>query len=449
MAWFNFWKKEEKIEEALKPFENKGEKLTDKFVERTTGEGFETLDGAAYGATSLSSFNMFYKDFINKAYKSEVDKIKNYREMAEMPEVADVVEDAVNESVTEDDDGNIITLHIKNEDMEKNKNIVNTLTEEFNDLFYNRIKIANNLDQMFHTYLVDGRLYLERIIDSKKSKNGVISLKILPSETMDFTYDVRTGKPTAFFQYLSSKAKRPNSFEEAENDTNVVAFYPEQISFINYGVYGRTRNHIKGFLEKAKVPYNQLKLLETSVIIYRIVRAPERFVFRIDTGNMPKDKAMKFVEKIKTSMTKRQTYDAASGRLSQDTNVMGILENFFLPQCLRMNTQIPLLDGRILELRDIIEEYNDGKKNYTYSVDQDTGKIIKGEIEWAGITRKDADLVRVHLDNSEYIDVTPDHKFLVWKDENKEEIIEVEAQNLTEDMDIVEDENLINIMKKR
>lgn len=446
-----FWEKEEKIEpveEAIKPFSNKGDKVSDKFIERTSGEGFETLGDMTYGATSLSSFNTFYKDYINRAYKDEREKIKRYREMADMPEVADVVEDAVNEAITEDDNGNIITLTIKNEEMEKNKNVVDTLTEEFTDLFYNKIKIKKIFDQMFYTYMVDGRVYFEKIIDSKKSKNGIIGLKVLPSETMDFTYDIRTGVSTAFYQYLTSRATKPKTFEEAENDPNIIAFYPEQIGFINYGVYGKNRNDIKGFLEKAKVPYNQLKLLETSVIIYRIVRAPERFVFRIDTGSMPKDKAMKFVNMIKTKMTKRQTYDTTSGRLSQDTNVMGILENFFLPQCLRMNTEIPLLDGRILELKDVIEEYNDGRKNYTYSVDQKTGRIIKGEIEWAGITRKNADLVRVYLDNDEHVDVTPDHKFLVWKDENKEEMIEVEAQYLTEDMDLVEDENLINSMKK-
>lgn len=426
MSW-KFWKKDEPIEEALKPFENKGEKVSDKFVERTTGEGFENISDSSYGVTSLSSFNTFYKDFINREHKSEKEKIKRYREMADMPEVADVIEDAVNESITEDDEGNIVTLHIKNEEMEKNKNIVNTLTEEFNDLFYNRIKIGQIFDQMFYTYMVDGRLFFEKIIDSKKSKNGILSLKILPSETMDFTYNIKDGKPTAFYQYLTSKATRPKTFEEAESDPNIVAFHPEQIGFINYGLYGKNRNDIKGYLEKAKVPYNQLKLLETSVIIYRIVRAPERFVFRIDTGNMPKDKSMKFVNKIKTKLTKRQTYDVSTGRLSQDTNVMGIVENFFLPQSADgRGSQIDTIGGNATGFTELDDIYYFARKLYralkypqsrvTAQQEkqereilfggQSVGEISRDEVKWAKFlekqqrkfTREFKDLFLLHLD---------------------------------------------------
>ena len=103
------------------------------------------------------------------------------------------------------------------------------------------------------------------------------------------------------------------------------------MSLVDYGIYGNTRNEILGYLEKVKVPYNQLKLLETSVIIYRIIRAPERFVFKIDVGQMPRDRAVKYVEKIKSSMTKKQSYDPTTGKLSGDVDVLGILDNYFIP----------------------------------------------------------------------------------------------------------------------
>jgi hypothetical protein len=115
-----------------------------------------------------------------------------------------------------------------------------------------------------------------------------------------------------------------------------------------------------------------------------------------------------------------------------------LLENFYLPQCLRTSTKIDLLDGRTLTLQEIIEEHQEGKKHEVYSVDQKSGEIIKGEVEWAGITRKNAEMVRVWLDTDEYIDCTPDHKFLVWTDEYKTAMIEVEAQHLTEEMELVE-----------
>jgi hypothetical protein len=199
-------------------------------------------------------------------------------------------------------------------------------------LFYNRLAINEKIDDLMRTYYVDGRLYFERIVNKNRPSYGIVDIKRLPSESMDFAYDPRDGHIMNFYQYLIPNTKRPLNRSEAEKNNKIVTFEPEQISYINYGVFGRTRAEIFGYLEKARVPYNQLKLLETSVIIYRIVRAPERFVFKIDTGNMPKDKAMKFVEKIKTKFIKKQTYDPTTGALTHEPEVLSILENFFLPQ---------------------------------------------------------------------------------------------------------------------
>lgn len=213
-----------------------------------------------------------------------------------------------------------------------------------------------------------------------KNKTGITDIKILPCETMDFKIG-DSGRIEFFVQYLKKDGKLPSTLEEAEKDPNIIAFYPSQISYINTGMFGSNRKDVIGFLEKAKQPYNQLKLLETSVIIYRIIRAPERFVFRIDTGNMPKDKAMKYVEKLKSKFQRSETYDPDTGNIVGKTDIMSMLENFWLPQCLRLSTKISTLDGEEKELSQIIEEYNNGIKNEVYSVDQKTGKIIKGEVE--------------------------------------------------------------------
>jgi hypothetical protein len=421
MAWYNFWKKEN-VNEEIDAFKGKGAEET---PDEAQGEGLGALSSIPnYGAVQLTSFNTFYKNYINKSFSTEKSKIMNYRNMSSTPEIADVIEDAVNESTQEDDDGNIIHLKLENE---LNKNATNNVYREFNKLFYNNINIQEKIWDLLRTYFIDGRVYYERIINEKKKQDGIINIKRLPSETMDFAYDTNTGKVKFFFQYLSGKPKRPTSIEEAKKDDNIVVFNPQQIGYVNYGIYGRNLTEIMGYLEKAKVPYNQLKLLETSVIIYRIVRSPERFVFRIDTGNMPKEKAMKFVEKIKQKFTKKQSYDPTTGRLTHDPEIMSLLENFFLPQCLRTTTTpIALLDGRTIMLDQLIDEHNKGIKHEVYSVNQKTGKIIRGKVKWAGITRKNAKLVRVHLDNGKYVDCTPDHKFVMRNGK------EIEAQNLNE-----------------
>ena len=418
--------KGERVDEALKAFKPIGEPTYKQTVAQA-GEGWETLtEIPGFGNVGLSSFNTFYNNHINRVFENEVQRILEYRQMAEMAEISDVIEDATNESIQEDETGKFLHLTL-NDELENNENIARNLKKEFSDLFYEKMDTSTLLWNMFRTYLVDGRVYYERIIDQNKKTKGIINMKILPSESMDFVYDPFTGKVIAYYQYLRPRTKRPTNIEEALKDPNIVVFYPDQIGFINYGVFGRTRHEILGFLEKSRIPYNQLKLLETSVIIYRIVRAPERLVFRIDTGNMPRDKALKYVEKIKNRMTKKQTYNPATGALSQEPEVLSILENYYLPQCLRTTTStINLLDGRTITLSQLIDEHNDGKKHEVYSIEQDTGKIIRGEVEWAGITRKDAELVRVYLDNDEFIDCTPDHKFVMRDGSEKE------AQHLQE-----------------
>lgn len=264
---------------------------------------------------------------------------------------------------------------------------------------------------------------MERV--GKSGKTGLTDLKILPTTTMDFKIG-ENGKIEFFVQYLNKNAKLPNTIEEAESDENVVAFWPSQISYINSGIFGTNRKDVLGYLEKCKQPYNQLKLLETAVIIYRIIRAPERLVFRIDTGNMPKDKALKYVEKLKKKFQQKSTYDPDTGQLVNKAAITSLLENFYLPQCIRLDTNIPLLNGESKSLEDIIDDYNNGIKNEVYSVDQKSGKIIKGEVEWAGITRRNAELLRVWFDNDEFIDITPDHKFVLRNGKEKE------AQHLKE-----------------
>lgn len=174
--------------------------------------------------------------------------------------------------------------------------------------------------------------------------------------------------------------------------------------------------------------FKQKELLEDSIIIYRVQRAPERRVFKIDVGNMPSHLAMAFVERVKNEMHQRKIPTRGQGQNFADSayNTVGVNEDFFFPQCLSLNTKIKLLDGRSLELSNIIDEYNNGKDNFTYTVNQETQKIESGKIIWAGITRKNAEVLKVTLDNDESVILTPDHRFIMRDGSEKE------AQNLIE-----------------
>ncbi len=394
MGLLNKWR-ENRLNEATKSFKTKL-----KPSKKSEGEGFTDIKLSSQSLIdSLSSFNLFYDNYINKSHKNEIEKLKNYRNMAAAPEILDVIEDAAIEASQEDQDGEVLHLELVDEQLKNNENKVKTLKDEFYELFYNRLKIQNEMWNIFYNYFVDGKVYQERV---GKNKVGITDIKMLPADTMDFKLN-QNGKIEFFVQYLTQKTKLPATFEEGEKDDNVIVFYPSQISYVNFGMFGQNRKDVLGFLEKCKQPYNQLKLLETAVVIYRIIRAPERFVFSIDTGNMPREKAMAYVEKMKTKYQKKLSYDPDSGSLGNQPDVL----------CIRQNTEIKLLDGRCLPLKEVIKEYNEGKENWVYSINQDTYEIEPGKIVNAKITRKNENLVKVYLDDGSYHDVTYDHKFVM------------------------------------
>ena len=328
--------KKDVLKEEIKAFSGMGKYNRGlKTIRAQRGEGWETLaEIPGFSSVQVQGFNLFYNTYINRVYEHEIQKIEDYRQMACTPEISDVIEDAVNESTQEDDVGDVFHLEIMDNDLKSNENIVNNLKKEFRELFIERLDMKNKAWDILWTYFIDGRVYYERVIDEKNKKKGIINVKKLPTETMDFFYNPISGQIDAFIQYTKPKAKKPVSIEEAKkrDGQDLIFFDPNQIGFFDYGIYGKSRFEIIGYLEKARVPFNQLKLLETSVIIMRVVRAPERYVFRIDTGNMPREKALKFVEKIKNKMIKKQTYDPRTGQLTHEPELMGILENFYLPQ---------------------------------------------------------------------------------------------------------------------
>lgn len=188
-------------------------------------------------------------------------------------------------------------------------------------------------------------------------------------------------------------------------------------------------------LETVFKVYKQKELLEDAIIIYRVQRAPERRVFYVDVGGMPPHLAMQFVERVKTEIHQRRIPSATGGGqnvIDSAYNPLSVHEDYFFPQsCLSLDTKIKLLDNRSLTLAEIIKEYTSGKTNYTYTVNQKTHELETGEIAWAGITRKNTQVVKVKLDNGESITCTPDHRFIMHDGS------EVEAQDLEENSQVM------------
>jgi len=179
----------------------------------------------------------------------------------------------------------------------------------------------------------------------------------------------------------------------------------------------------QSILENIFKVYKQKELLEDAILIYRVQRAPERRVFKIDVGEMPSHLAMAFVERIKNEIHQRRIPSHGGGG--------SVVDATYSPLCLDLDTKIPLLDGRTISLNEIIVEFEAGKENWAYSCDPVTGKVVPGIINWAGITRKNTEAIKITFDNGKTLTCTPDHKIPVFGKGF------VEAENLTENDSLI------------
>jgi hypothetical protein len=160
-------------------------------------------------------------------------------------------------------------------------------------------------------------------------------------------------------------------------------------------------------LESVFKTFRQKELLEDAVIIYRIIRAPERRIFYIDTGQMPAHKAGAYIEKVKNEIYQKRIPSRTGGASTLTTDAA------YSPMCLDMTTRVPLEDGRTLSLVELEQEYRAGVNNCAFSCNPQTGAVVPGPITWAGVTRQNAEVICLHLDNGQSLICTPDHKIPV------------------------------------
>ncbi len=160
-------------------------------------------------------------------------------------------------------------------------------------------------------------------------------------------------------------------------------------------------------LESVFKTFRQKELLEDAVIIYRIIRAPERRIFYIDTGQMPPHKAGAYIEKVKNEIYQKRIPSRTGGSST-------MADAAYSPMCLDMSTKIPLVDGRTLSISELANEYKSGKMNVAISIDPRTGVTIDGPISWAGVTQHNAQVIKLHFSNNTNLICTPDHKFPLY-----------------------------------
>lgn len=253
------------------------------------------------------------------------------------------------------------------------------------------------------------------------------------------------GSAGAAYMQPNSPYSTGSRFSHAQNEGVINAEHVVHLSLSEgldlYWPFGSS------VLDQVFKVYKQKELLEDAIIIYRIQRAPERRVFYIDVGNMPSHMAMAFVERVKNEIHQRRIPSSTGSNqnmMDASYNSISTQEDYFFPQCLDLETKIPLLDGRTLTLNEIIDEYQEGKRNWVYGLSNITHDLEPAEIKWAGITRKNAQVLKITLDNGKEIVATPDHLFITREGREGKEI---EAQKLEIDQHLMSFEGDFRISK--
>ena len=285
----------------------------------------EENDIEKMGATEFEMFDSmeYYHANIYGTTSDKVRLAKEYREMAMFPEVADALDEICDEAIVPDDEGEILSLRFDDEALLKNKNKTKNLQKEFDFVVNKLLKFNDDGFNLFRKFYVEGELYGEMVINPKSPKQGIKKIVFLPPETITPMYD-EYNNIEGFIQKVENSNKRGTD--------SMVKFSSEQIAYVNSGIFSCDKRVPLSFIERAKVAYRQLKWMEDALIIYRIVRAPERRVFTVDVGNLPKKKAEEYMNNIIKRYKQKKIYNPQTGEIDVGKQVLSMIEDFWLPK---------------------------------------------------------------------------------------------------------------------
>jgi hypothetical protein len=297
------------------------------FSPPSTDDGALTITSAAYYGT--------YVDLDGTA-KNEVELISRYREMAMQPEIESAIDDIVNEAIVQDDDGKITDIILDN--LKVTDKIKKAIKDEF-QILLRLLNYQNMAQDIFRRYYVDGRLYYHAIIDKEKPTEGIKELryidprKLRKVREMKKQKDERTGADVmqTVNEYYIYNDKVVTGASSNFGPVGIRITTDSIVSIVS-GLMDSRRAVVLSYLHKAIKPLNQLRMIEDATVIYRISRAPERRIFYIDVGNLPKLKAEQYLRDIMVKYKNKLVYDSNTGEVRDDRKHMSMLEDFWLPR---------------------------------------------------------------------------------------------------------------------
>jgi len=293
----------------------------------------------------------FYGQYVDieGAYRSEHELIKRYREMALHPEADGAIEDVVNEAIVSDLYDSPVEVELSN--LNASEGIKKKIREEFR-----YIKELMDFDkkshEIFRNWYIDGRLYYLKVIDQKNPQEGLKDLRYIDPMKIKYVRQEKknTDRNLGNLRIQGNKGDEPTpnpQFDEyyiytmkpnyptgmiAQAGKGSTKIAKDAITYCTSGLVDRNKNRVLSYLHKAIKALNQLRMIEDSLVIYRLSRAPERRIFYIDVGNLPKVKAEQYLKEVMSRYRNKLTYDAQTGEVRDDRKYMSMMEDFWLPR---------------------------------------------------------------------------------------------------------------------
>ena len=287
---------------------------------------------------------------IEGVYKTEFDLIKRYREMALHPETDSAIEDIVNEAIVSDANDSPIEIDLDN--LNASDGIKNNIRKEFKYIL-DLLDFDKKAYEIYRNWYVDGRIYYHKVIDFKKPEEGIQELRYIDAMKMRHIRmqkrkDPNEQRPSVFklnedpmsyqfpeideYYIYNPKMSYPTGNMNATDGTQGIKIAKDAITYCTSGLVDRNKGTVLSYLHKAIKSINQLRMIEDSLVIYRLSRAPERRIFYIDVGNLPKVKAEQYLRDVMMRYRNKLVYDAQTGEIRDDKKHMAMLEDFWLPR---------------------------------------------------------------------------------------------------------------------
>lgn len=287
-------------------------------------------DGAGYVTAAGAHYGTYVNIDGDGNTKDDAQLIKQYRAVATHPEVDAAVEDIVGETISTSENEQPVSLIL--DKVEAPDSIKKQVVEQFDDIV-SMLEFKNLGHDIFKRWYVDGRMYHHLVVDEKNPKMGIQEIRPIDAMKIRKVKQIQKKKDPVTGATIIEKVDEFFIYQDKPGSTNQgVKLSSDSVSYVTSGLLDEDRKKVVSHLHKALKPINQLRMMEDSLVIYRLARAPERRIFYIDVGNLPKGKTEEYMKSIMAKYRNKLVYDASTGQIRDDRKHMSMLEDFWLPR---------------------------------------------------------------------------------------------------------------------